>query len=80
MDIEDVKDILAVDIIGVIPDDENVVISTNRGIPTVSDKDSFSGQAFRNISLRITGEDIPLMELDLDNSMLGKLKRLFRKK
>ncbi len=80
MDIEDVKDILAVDIIGVVPDDENIVISTNKGIPTVSDQNSFSGEAFRNISLRITGEDVPLMELDLDNSMLGKLKRLFKKK
>ncbi len=80
MDVEDVKDILAVDIIGVVPDDENVVISTNRGIPTVSDENSFSGEAFRNIALRITGEDIPLMELDLDNSMFGKIKRFFKKK
>jgi septum site-determining protein MinD len=76
MDLEDMKDILAIDVLGVVPDDENVVISTNRGIPTVSDEDSFSGQAFRNISLRITGEEVPLMDLDLDNSMMGKLKRL----
>lgn len=77
MDLEDMKDILAIDVIGIVPDDENVVISTNRGVPTVSDEDSFSGQAFRNISLRITGDDIPLMDLELDNSMMGKIKRLF---
>lgn len=76
MDLEDMKDILAIDVLGIVPDDENVVISTNRGIPTVSDEASFSGQAFRNISMRITGQEVALMELDLDNSMMGKLKRL----
>jgi septum site-determining protein MinD len=77
MDLDDMRDILAIDVIGVVPDDENVVISTNRGIPTVADENSFSGQAFRNISLRITGKDVELMELDLDNTMMGKIKRLF---
>jgi len=77
MDLDDMRDILAIDVIGIVPDDESVVISTNRGIPTVSDDASFSGQAFRNISLRITGEEVPLMELDLDNTMMGKIKRLF---
>lgn len=52
MDLDDMRDILAIDVIGVVPDDESVVISTNRGVPTVSDDASFSGQAFRNISLR----------------------------
>jgi len=77
MDLDDMRDILAIDVIGVVPDDESVVISTNRGVPTVADDASFSGQAFRNISLRITGEEVPLMELDLDNTMMGKIKRLF---
>ncbi|MBI9014265.1 MAG: septum site-determining protein MinD [Clostridiales bacterium] len=77
MDLDDMRDILAIEVIGVVPDDESVVISTNRGIPTVSDETSFSGQAFRNISLRITGIEVPLMELDLDNTMMGKIKRLF---
>lgn len=76
MDLEDMKDILAIEVLGIVPDDENVVISTNRGVPTVSDEDSFSGQAFRNIALRINGEEVPLMDLELDNSMMGKLKRL----
>lgn len=77
MDLEDMKDILAIDVIGVVPDDENVVISTNRGVPTVSDEGSNSGQAFRNISRRITGEEVPLMDLDFDNSFMSKVKRLF---
>lgn len=77
MDLDDMREILAIDVIGVVPDDENVVISTNRGIPTVSDENSHSGQAFRNISMRITGQDVPLMELELDNSLMSKIKRLF---
>lgn len=77
MDLDDMREILAIDVIGVVPDDENVVISTNRGIPTVSDENSHSGQAFRNISMRITGEDVPLMDLELDNSLMAKIKRLF---
>lgn len=77
MDLDDMRDILAIDVVGIVPDDENVVISTNRGVPTVSDDASFSGQAFRNISRRIVGEDVPLMELDLDTSLMAKIKRLF---
>jgi len=77
MDLDDMREILAIDVLGVVPDDENVVISTNRGIPTVSDETSFSGQAFRNISLRITGEDVPLMELDIDNGLMSKIKKWF---
>ncbi|MCH4886657.1 septum site-determining protein MinD [Acidaminobacter sp. JC074] len=77
MDLDDMREILAIDILGVVPDDENVVISTNRGIPTVSDDASFSGQAFRNISMRITGEEVPLMELDIDNSLMSKIKKWF---
>ncbi len=77
MDLEDMKDILAIDVIGVVPDDENVVISTNRGVPTVSDEKSFSGQAFRNISKRITGIDVPLMDLELDTGLMAKIKKIF---
>lgn len=77
MDLADMKDILAIEVLGIVPDDENVVISTNRGMPTVADEASFSGQAFRNIALRITGQEVPLMDLELDNSVMGKIKRLF---
>ncbi|MBN2794898.1 MAG: septum site-determining protein MinD [Clostridia bacterium] len=77
MDLADMKDILAIEVLGIVPDDENVVISTNRGLPTVADEASFSGQAFRNIALRITGQEVPLMDLELDNTVMGKIKRLF---
>lgn len=62
MSVDDVVDILAVDLLGVIPDDEQVVISTNQGEPLAGDG-SQAGQAFLNISRRLTGEDLPFLEL-----------------
>lgn len=62
MSVQDVVDILAVDLLGVIPDDEQVVISTNQGEPLAGDS-SQAGQAFLNISRRLTGEDVPFLEL-----------------
>jgi septum site-determining protein MinD len=79
MAMEDVTDILAVDILGVVPDDESIVISTNRGEPASTDKGSLAGQAFRNIAKRIMGEDIPLMDLSAGSGFFDKIKKMFGK-
>lgn len=63
MSLEDVEEILAIDTLGIIPDEESIVISTNKGEPVVASEGSLSGQAYRNIVKRILGEQIPLMEL-----------------
>ena len=63
MSVEDVVEILAVNLIGAVPDDEEVVIFTNQGEPLVGD-DTPAGQAFFNVCRRILGEEVPLMELD----------------
>ncbi len=57
---------------------QNIVISTNKGEPTVTDDNSFSGQAYRNITKRILGEDIPLMELEVKKGFLESIKKMFR--
>ncbi|MGI5853538.1 MAG: septum site-determining protein MinD [Bacillota bacterium] len=75
--IEDVNGVLALDLLGVIPDDESIIISTNRGEPVVLDKNSHAGEAYRNIVARIEGEDVPLMSLDFDDGFIGKLKKMF---
>jgi len=75
MSIEDVEDILAVNLIGIVPDDEKIVVSTNRGEPAVTDQKSLAGQAYRNIARRIDGEEVPLLNLDNDEGFLFKLKR-----
>lgn len=73
----DVVEILGVPLIGIIPDDEQVVISTNQGEPLVETM-SVAGRAYRNISLRITGEDIPL-ELAKSVSFWTKVTGIFIK-
>ena len=79
MSIEDVSDILAVDLLGAVPDDENIVISTNQG-ETVTGQECLSGQAYKNICRRIIKEDVPLLNLDPDKGFFRKLSEIFRRK
>lgn len=78
MDIDDIMDILAIDLIGVVPDDEKIVISTNKGDPTVADMKSVAGQAYRNITKRVIGEEVPIMNLEDEHGIMFKLKKLLR--
>lgn len=77
MNIEDMKDILAIDLIGIVPDDQDIIITTNRGEPAVSLENSPSGQAFRNITARIIGEEIPFMQLETESGIMSKIMKLF---
>ncbi len=76
MSIEDIIDILAIDLIGVVPDDEKIVISTNRGEPAVNDEKSLAGQAYRNVTRRIQGEDVPILNLESEDGLISKFKKL----
>jgi septum site-determining protein MinD len=64
MSVDDVTDILAIPLIGVVPNDESIVTSTNRGEPAALDMESRAGQAFRNIAARLNGAEVPFMVLD----------------
>ncbi|HHZ17410.1 MAG TPA: septum site-determining protein MinD [Clostridia bacterium] len=77
MDIDDMIDILAIDLLGVVPEDESIVVSTNKGEPAVLDMKSMAGQAYRNISRRITGEDVPLISMESEDGFLSKIKKFF---
>lgn len=77
MSMEDVVDILAIDIIGCVPDDENIVVATNQGEPLVGN-DSQAGQAYLNICKRITGEEVPFLDLD-KKGFFSKLGSFFKK-
>lgn len=79
MTIDDVNEILAIDILGVVPDDEYVVVATNRGEPAVTVEESRAGQAYRNITKRIMGQDVPLMDLEVQEGFMDKLKKLFHR-
>lgn len=76
MSIDDIIDILAIDLIGVVPDDEKIVISTNRGEPAVTDDKSLAGQAYRNVTRRIRGEEVPILNLEIEDGLLNKFKKL----
>lgn len=76
MGIDDMIDILAIKLIGVVPDDETIIVSTNRGEPAVLDQNSRAGQAYRNITRRISGEEVPFMDLEANDGLMNKLKKL----
>ena len=77
MALEDVTELLAIDVLGIVPDDESIVVSTNRGEPCVVDEKSRAGQAFRDIVQRMLGENVPLMDLDADTGVFSKIKKFF---
>ncbi len=75
---QDVLDILAVDLIGTIPDDESVVTSSNKGEPLTFSNDSSASKAFLNIAKRICGSDVPFMDLTgSQKGFFSSLRRIF---
>lgn len=81
MSVQDVQEILAIPLIGVVPDDERVIVSTNRGEPLVlSAETSTPAIAYNNIARRIEGEKVDFLDLEVPpDNLLGRLRRLFRK-
>ena len=79
LSVEDILDILAVKLLGVVPDAENVVISTNKGEPLVYKGDSLAAKAFKNIASRIEGVEVPLLDLDIKMSILEKIKFVLKR-
>lgn len=78
MSTDDVMEILPVDLIGALPDDEQVVIGTNQG-ETVIEMDSVAGQVYMNICHRILGEEVPYLDLDKQSGFIHKISRMFKK-
>ncbi len=78
MSIDDVVDILAINLIGAVPDDENIVIATNNGEPLVG-SDNLAGQAYMNICRRIVGEEVPLLDLNSKSGIFSKISGIFKK-
>ena len=70
---DDVLEILAIPLIGVIPEDESIMVSTNHGIPVTLDGKSRAGQAFEHIARRLKGEQVPFAALDEKGGFFQKL-------
>jgi septum site-determining protein MinD len=78
LSIDDVLDVLAIDLIGIVPEDEQIVIGSNRGTPVAMDNGSRAGQAFRNIAKRLRGENVPFMDLDKQDGFFSRLGKMIR--
>jgi septum site-determining protein MinD len=79
LDTADVIEVLAIQLLGLIPEDETVLIATNRGHPAALDPKSKAGQAFRNIAKRLLGEEVPFPTLDGNESLGKRLARLIQR-
>jgi septum site-determining protein MinD len=64
LSVDDVYDLLRIDVTGIVPEDENVIVASNKGTPLAMDGKSKAGQAFRNIARRLEGEQVPFMDLE----------------
>ena len=79
MDQKDILDLLSVKLLGLVPDDDDIIVSTNKGMPVVHNKKSLCGEAFRRVAARLEGEDLPFLELGNGHGMISRLKKLFGK-
>jgi len=77
MDQDDIIDILSISLLGIIPEDEEIVVSTNFGTPIVFSENSKSAGAFRRIARRIEGEDVPISPAgEIEEGLMVRFKRL----
>ncbi len=76
MSVEDVTEILAIDLLGVVADDEKVVIGTNQG-ETVIGINSPAGIAYQNICRRLVGEEVPFMNLNKSSGLFARFRKKY---
>jgi septum site-determining protein MinD len=79
MGIDDVVEILAVELLGIVPDDTEIVVASNKGEPVIYNKKSHAGRAYQNITDRIEGADVPLMDLNEQLSAWARFKSRWAK-
>lgn len=77
LSVDDVLELLAINLVGIVPDDETIVTSTNRGEAAVYDQASAAGKAFLNIARRLHGEEVPFMALQDQPGVLERLMGMF---
>lgn len=73
---DDVVELLAVKLIGIVPEDEAVLVSTNHGSPVVLNEKSRAGQAFADIARRMKGETVPWMDLDEKDGFFNRIGKM----
>jgi len=75
MNREDILEILAIPLVGIVPDHEDVIISANRGQPAVFDEGSVVGQAFQRITGRVMGQEVAFPDFDAVGGFWSTFKK-----
>ena len=70
----DILSLLSVPLIGLVPEDDGIIISTNRGVPAAHDPKIKSGQAYRRIAARVEGEEVPFPDMSSENGLFNKIR------
>jgi len=77
MDVADVLEVLGIDLVGIVPEDEMIIVAINKGEPIVYEKRSRAGSAYLNAAQRIIGKEVPLEEVEDAQSFMERLRRMF---
>ena len=77
MDVADVLEVLGIDLVGIVPEDEMIIVAINKGEPIVYEKRSRAGSAYLNAAQRIIGKEVPLEEVEEAQSFMERLRRIF---
>jgi septum site-determining protein MinD len=75
---DDVLEILAIRLVGIVPEDEAILIASNQGAPAALNGNSRAGQAYRNIARRLQGEEVEFMNLDEPKGLIQRMAKMFR--
>lgn len=81
LDVSDIIETLSIKLLGVVPDDKNITVSTNKGEPIVLDDNAIAGTAFKNIAKRIIGEEVPFLKLhaEANEGFFKSLLKIFKR-
>ncbi len=78
LSIDDVLSILALPLIGVVPDDENIISSTNMGVPIIYKENSKAAESYRRICRRVLGEEIEFLDMKAKKGFFSSIKGIFK--
>jgi septum site-determining protein MinD len=76
MDVADVLEVLGIDLLGIIPEDELIIVATNKGEPIVYERRARAGRAYLSAAQRILGDEVPLEEVEESPTLMDRLRRL----
>ncbi len=79
LDTTDVLEVLAIELIGIVPEDESIITSTNKGQPVALEDRTLAGAAFMRIGQRLLGEDVPFPAFEDTSGILDRVSKFLRR-